>query len=326
VLRSIGASAGDPMLVVEASEHLLDQQVVPAGAPTAAALWQEYDTAAAMVANREQLLTGDDAGWSDAAGRLAARDPAGARVLFARLALQARNADARANARLQLASALRDSRLTLTAARLFEDRSRFDPATLGADLRRLLGELAAARGQHALAADYWQGLGPRPGQAADDWQLDQAQVLLRSGRVELAGKALGAMLPAGRSAPTPAACERARARAALSIVQSLRSVLEGAPAASVAPGLRRSLLLSGARAHEASDAPLQAAQQYLAAAVMPEFRPGDPAQIEARWNAARNLARAGMRDEARAQLDWLARNTRDPGLLEQVKRERARLP
>ena len=76
--------------------------------------------------------------------RMAGRDPLAARVLFAQLALHAPEPDLRASARLQLAWLLREAGLGGAAARLFLDREAFDPALHAADLRRLLGEAAAA--------------------------------------------------------------------------------------------------------------------------------------------------------------------------------------
>jgi len=334
-LRAIGVTTGDALLVMEASEQLINQSTPPAGSPGVQALWLDYAAASAVVANREHLLNGDDFGWSNSAARLAARDPAAARALFAQLALQARDAEALANARVQLASALREGRLALTAARLFDDRVRFPAAVLGSDLRRLLGELAAERGQFALAADYWQGLPARTGQDADQWQLMQAQAQARAGRIDAATRIATGLYPPARPLPSSAAIEATVAladllsdagefSAARSVIASLRALLDGLPGASVAPVARRSLLLASARIGESAGNFVAAAEQYLLAALLEGFKPGEAQVLDARLKAARNLARAGLTEEAQAQFGWILGNTRDPVLLEQVRREQAR--
>jgi len=47
--------------------------------------------------------------------------------------------------------------------------------------------------------------------------------------------------------------------------------------------------------------------------------------LRARFSAAANLARAGYREDARAQYQWLLRNAKDPSQLETARRELARL-
>ena len=51
----------------------------------------------------------------------------------------------------------------------------------------------------------------------------------------------------------------------------------------------------------------------------------DAAAIRARFAAAANLARAGFRDDARAQYQWLLKNVRDPAQRESARRELSRL-
>jgi len=181
LLRSACQANGDVLGLVGASERALDADPMAAGAAEAARmLWRDYLSAAPAVANREQLLVGDTFGWSDAAARLVGRDPLAARVLFAQLSLHAPEPDLRASARLQLVWLLREAGLGGTAARLFLDREAFDPALHAADLRRLLGEAAAARRLHALAADFRRGLTPRPGEDVDEFRIAGAEVQARA--------------------------------------------------------------------------------------------------------------------------------------------------
>jgi hypothetical protein len=207
----------DPLLVAGAAERALDADpVAPMAASLARALWRDYVAAAPAVANREQLLVGDPFGWSDAAARVAGRDPLAARVLFAYLSLNAPEADAREAARLQLAGLLRQAGLGAAAARLFLDRDAFDPSRHPPELRRLLSDAAGARRLHALAADFRQGLGPRPGEDADGWRLSGAEAQARAGRLPDALQSALSLFTGPRSAmPRPAVIVRMHALADL---------------------------------------------------------------------------------------------------------------
>jgi hypothetical protein len=78
-----------------------------------------------------------------------------------------------------------------------------------------------------------------------------------------------------------------------------------------------------ARAHELAQQPALAARQYLRAALAA----GAPeaAVAAARLAAARNLARAGYREDARAQLDWVLGHAKDPAQVAAAREELARL-
>ncbi len=217
LLRSACQANGDVLCLVGASERALDADPMATSAAEAARmLWRDYLSAAPAVANREQLLVGDVFGWSDAAARMAGRDPLAARVLFAQLALHAPEPDLRASARLQLAWLLREAGLGGAAARLFLDREAFDPALHAADLRRLLGEAAAARRLHALAADFRRGLTSRPGEDVDDFRIAGAEVQARAALLADALQSVLAVFTGPRTAaPQPALVARVHALADL---------------------------------------------------------------------------------------------------------------
>jgi len=196
VLRAAARSTGETLLAVEATERLLDADPSADGAAaTARALWQDYLAAAPAIANREQLLVGDVFGWSDAAARLAARDPGAARTLFAFLALKAPEPGVRATARLQFASLLREAGLGRAAIRLFLDPGPVSAEPLAADLRRLLGDTAAARRMWLQAAEFRRGLDSRSGEDAQAWRMATAELQARAGRIEDALAGTLAALP-----------------------------------------------------------------------------------------------------------------------------------
>jgi hypothetical protein len=184
-LSTAARATGDTLLVVQASERLLDAD--PPGDVAvieARALWRDYLAAAPGLANREQLLDGDVFGWSDAAARLAARDPAAARTLFAFLSVKASDPAVRATAGLQLASLLREEGLGRAAVRLLLDRDVAGSAPQTADLRRLLGDTAAARRMWVPAAELRRGLAPRPGEDAAAWLMAGAELQAMAGRID----------------------------------------------------------------------------------------------------------------------------------------------
>jgi len=217
LLRSAFQSVGDGVVLAGASERLLDADpTAPEAASRARALWRDYLAAAPAVANREQLLVGDSFGWSDAAARIAGRDPLSARVLFAHLALHAPESDVRAAARLQLAGLLREAGMGGAAAQLFLDREAFDPAQHPADLRRLLADTAAARRLHGPALAFRRGLDPRPGEDADEFRITSADWQARAGRLDEALQGAVAVFTAPRNvAPRPALIVRVHALADL---------------------------------------------------------------------------------------------------------------
>ena len=184
-LLTAARAIGDTLLVVQASERLLDAD--PPGDVAvieARALWRDYLAAAPVLANREQLLDGDVFGWSDAAARLAARDPVAARTLFAFLSVKASDPAVRATAGLQLASLLREEGLGRAAVRLFLDRDMAGSAPQTADLRRLLGDTAAARRMWVPAVELRRGLAPRPGEDAAAWLMAGAELQAMAGRID----------------------------------------------------------------------------------------------------------------------------------------------
>ena len=63
----------------------------------------------------------------------------------------------------------------------------------------------------------------------------------------------------------------------------------------------------------------------MEAALLLEARSPDPFAVNARIAAAANLGRAGLKDDARAQFDWLRKNVKDAEKLEVIRREMQKL-
>jgi len=88
---------------------------------------------------------------------------------------------------------------------------------------------------------------------------------------------------------------------------------------------RREILFALARIAESFNDFQNAADYFLEAALLIDAKAPDPLAINARIAAATNLGRAGLKDDARAQFDWLRKNVRDADKLELIRREMQKL-
>lgn len=327
VIAEAGARQGTRALQIEATERQL--QLAQPGARTAvlaAALWQLYVAGAQETANRNQLLGGDDAAWSDFAARRLGTDPFLARAYFAYLAQRGQTPATRRYAQLQLVFLLHQDKLDLAALRLFEHGG-IEVAALDAQARYLLGAAAEARNEPVLAVRFWEGLETPPNVGADLWHMRLAAVNWRAGRAEAAMSDVRRALE-GNQAPTAEAMRRAGALSqemlAAGWLGEAGMVLEVLlPRADA--GLKRDILFTLGRVAEASGRFPSAADFYLRSALLAGSGAPDAAALQARLAAALNLARAGYREDARAQFQWVLRNSRDAAQLEIARRELANL-
>lgn len=330
VLQQAGGLQKNRVLEAEALENLLqlaNERPVARLAALAGELWKTYQAAAEDVANVNRLLVGDDGGWADLAARRGTSNPVESRALFAALAQQSKVSASRQSAQLQLAYSLQNAKLGLTASRLFEDGTRFPLAQIDPQARYLLGVMAAENNQPGAAARYWQGLAPPASVDPDEWRVRVAAVLAHANSADAAAEALRG-LASGRKTLPPDVVQRA-----VAVVQELqdsgfvksadelyRALLPLAGARE-----RRDILLGLARIAENTNDFKQAADRYLEAALLGDARATDALAVNARIAAAANLGRAGLKDDARAQLEWLRRNVRDADKLEAIRREMSRL-
>jgi len=330
VAQHAAALQRDRALLVEALENLLQlagDKPPERLAALVAELWQSYAAAAQDAANQNQLLVGDDAKWADFASRRAAASPAVARAFFAYLAQQSTFSDTRRNAQLQLAFSLQQGKLGLTAIRLFSDAARFPVAQLDPQARYLLGSMALENNQPLTAARYWQGLATPPALDPDEWRIRLAEVLVRAGATDPGAAALRALI-AGRKALPAGIMQRA-----VAAVQELQDAGHARTADELyrallplaAAPLRREILFGLGRIAEADDDFQRAADHFLEAALLIDSRATDALAVNARLAAAANLGRAGLKDDARTQFNWLQKNVKDPEKLELIRRELQKL-
>ncbi len=331
VLKQAGIMQNNPALRLEAEEQLANlenpgEEGIQASA-AAADLWQSYRRAAETLANQNHLLVGDDANWLELASRLHVSSPPLGRALLAHLSTQGNALGSREQALTQLVASLRGGKLGRTAARLFADPSRGLDHALSPETPYALGAVAAEGGEAGLAARLWKGLPAPQGVAPEEWQLRLAAALMRAGRNDEAAEAL-LQLATGKERLAADIAQRAldlgRDLARSHPAAAARAFAGLAPA--VEPMQRREFLYSLGRAMEFVNDPRRAADYFLQAAILVEAKSTDGLAQAARMQAASNLARAGLGEEARVQYQWLLQATKDKARQEAIRRELRHLP
>jgi hypothetical protein len=292
----------------------------------APALWLVYLDAAREIGNQNQLLMGDDVGWTDFAARRLDTSPFVSRALFAHLAQHGQTGETRRNAQLQIVFSLQSAKRELTALRLFQYTG-LEVDVIDNQARYLLGAIAENQNQPAVATELWRGLAAPANVSAEEWRLRVAAAALRAGMMDRAAAALKNVVAAGR--PLPAGL----AQRSVALVQEMLDA--GRP--DLADGLfeallplvgvpqQRAVLFGLGRIRDSAGQPPVAADYYLRSALLAGGRAPDALALQARLLAALNLARAGYKDDARAQFEWLEKNSKDPAQLEVARRELKKL-
>ena len=308
-------------LRVTALEQLLETKSVIAENPDADAvrLWETYTSHARAAANSHQLLAGDDASWLEFANRRRAVEPAEARAYLAYLVRFAHDPKVQQNAQVQLAADFAKAKLPHAGLRVFGAWPA-DAGALATPTRQTLGALAETVGDSARALQYWQGLPAPDNMPAAVWRLRLSALALRAGRAEFAADivrplaAEQSVIPAVQLPEWITLAQQLTDHGLYDTAQALyERVLPYAD-----PTQARRVLSGIARSHEARGQPLLAADFYLRAALR---APKDAAATEARLLAGFSLARAGLRDDAKAQFEWLLKNANDPAQIAIARRE-----
>jgi hypothetical protein len=327
VLAEAAEKLGNATLRVEALERLLHAS--HASAPhrrqaLAAALWQAYATEAKAAANRGHLLSGEDTAWYDLATRLLGTSPLEARALFAHVARSDAAGETRRSAQLQLVFSLQSSGLGLAALNLYRDAAG-DPGALDTQARFLLGAIAESHDYAALAVRLWRGLAAPPGVGDEEWKVRVAAMQWRSGAADAAMDTMRMLSKQAKPLPDPVAgralalaremLDRGRADLAQEMLAALLPL--------AGPGPAREALFALGQAAETAAQHARAADYFLRSALAAQAP--DALALQARLAAAMNLARAGFRDDARAQLQWVLKHSKDAGQVETARRELSRL-
>jgi len=140
VIQQAALVQNDRVLQTEALENLLDLADDRNGILTLTAeLRQDYETTAQVVANRAQLLIGDDEAWMNYANG-SAPAPSAVRALYAYLTKYGKMAATRDAAQARQVLSLVNSRLTLAAARVLDGGVHWSSAQTDAQAHLLLGD------------------------------------------------------------------------------------------------------------------------------------------------------------------------------------------
>ena len=276
-------------------------------------LWQAYRAHGETLANRAQLLVGQDMAWFELAQARAVEEPLAARALFATLAQRARDAERRAASHAAFATLLAATpRGAMLIGRLYlEDGApagRVDD--LPSSLRLQLADAALDSGDTATAALLYRALDTPPQEAdAFAWRLRRARLLSEADAIDAGGEALLALV---RTQPERAAAE---IEALLPAVVDLQQAGAHAAADEVLqallanpqddPETHRALLLALATCREALGQPVSAARLYLHGALLPGTDADDTTGRKARHDAVGALVAAGLQDDAIALLEGL---------------------
>lgn len=303
---------------LEALEQLLD--ITNATAADARGLWAAYIRYARDAANEHRLLEGDESSWLDFVQRRRDAEPVLARAYLAYLAREARDRSLRRIAQAQLAAALAAARLPRTALRLFAVWPG-DPVELPADARQVLGGLAANQPDHPLALRYWLGLPAPEGTPPAIWELRLAALALRAGRGDVAAgiaqriAADGSVaIPQVQLAEWRALAEQFADHGRHDVARLLFERVLPYAAPEQAAGIRSGIALDPG----AGKLPPPSPEPYLLAALK---APDAGAASGLRLVAGFSLIRAGLREDARAQFEWVLKNARDPAQVAVARRE-----
>lgn len=283
----------------------------------ASELWDAYRAWGAALGNAARLIIGVDDGWLDAAAAAAAaRDPAPARALYARVALDTRDPETAQEAHARLAALLqREPGGAAILAALYLDGGVHDtPEAVPPAVRYLLVDEVLRRGDFALGARLLADLTTPPdGEDALEWQLLRARILVLGGRRADGAAAVGYLLDAHDD------YDADRLLQVLFDMQSAGAHAEALPLfARVygrdgnAPQLRREILYWMADSHKALDDYSAAARLYLRSAQLEDPYAMDPWAQTARYQAADMLERAGLLTDAMSVLQSLANAAPEP--------------
>jgi hypothetical protein len=326
VMAEAAAIQNSGALRVESLEHVLHDSDgdAPRLDTLAGELWQGYLVEAQSAANRGGLLAGDDTAWLDLASRRLGGDPVQSRAMFAYLSRNGGARDVRMGAQLQLVFSLAQSGLDRTALRLFGDGAA-DADGIDHQARYLLGNIAETRGSPVAAARFWQGIPTPPGVGAEEWQMRLATVQWSARMTDAAAATVRGLAKSGK--PLSSAALGRAVALARDMRDAGRPELAQETLAALLPLAAREQSREGLQVlgeiAESGGQYARAADYYLRAALANST--GDALALQARLAAGVNLARAGYKEDARAQFQWLIQNAKDAAQRDAARRELSRL-
>jgi len=281
-------------------------------------LWDAYLAYAKRVGNREQLLLGNDEAWFKAAEATDSRYPVRIRSLYALLGESAYQDVDRERAHKALVDNILklDNGIALTQ-KLYLHTKRFDVQhPVPAAVAYLLVDQAIREGDLPQASRLMQQLPEPPGDTARfAWQMRRAKVFILAGDFDRTVSLLSAVVPQSATLSDEQRDQLIQLLLDLQTVgeyersyQLLSSLYQNTPNYK----LRRELLFWMGDSRKEQDQYAEAARLYLLSATLIDNASMDPWAQTARYNAAQNLAKANMLDDAAYIYRQLLKVTENP--------------
>lgn len=292
-------------------------------------LWNAYDSYAQRVANREQLLLGDDGPWIESAQKAGKMYPVQQRSIYAYLSRYAVSGPGRIAAQDLLVVSLQklkggDELITTLYAASNGLGKRYDSELGQQVLAVLLDNALRARDLERASELISRMDSPEVGNGHFVWLLRKAKIFLLASNYVQSIEVIGGLVD-----DLPNATEKSRDRL-LQLIFDLQTahqdiaavrLLKEIDAQSADPKLHRELLYWIADSNMALDNYRLAAQGYLESAIVPGINTMDPWAQTARYQAAKALLKADLKGDARAIYRQLLKHTQNPSRRALLKQE-----
>ncbi len=319
--------AKDPLTRVKALEAALaaEADARAAGLPVdsrlfhigADDLWKSYLALAEREGNQARLIGGDDCAWSRLARQRGDKAPVHARAIYALLAVRGGTPAMRDYAHDNLAAELFDHNLGDVVRALYTASTRYPGIKdIPAVVRYRLADKALGDYDIALAAKLVRDLTTPPNDDdPDGWWLRRARILIFAGDTREAATLLNNLLEKGAKLDIDFAERYLQALFDLQSIGEHRialPLLEGLYSRVDSGKFRRELLFWQAESQSGLGQHRGSAELYLRSATYGNLPGEDPWGHTARFQAARELAKAGLPRDARDVLRRLLASTSDP--------------
>jgi len=282
-------------------------------------LWQAYFDYAQLVGNRSELLVGDDAKWLELADNVAEPTPVKARSLFALLMSSSADSDVigkAASGYLATFGEIEEPERNLldhlfNRSEAFANADRIPPI-----MRYELVDLALKNADIDEATRLMSGLATYPeGTSRLNWQLRQSRVLILGGRYKEGNAIMRTLISEYKEANAEDTDRILQVLFDLQTVNLHEEVIQHFNwllRIGVDGRQHREILFWIGDSYKALKKYDQAALLYLQSAMLPDPEAMDPWAQTARFNAAENLQKAGMIDDARRIYESLLKITQEP--------------
>jgi len=292
-------------------------------------LWDAYDRYAQVIANREQLLLGDDDAWLESAQKVGRMHPVHQRSIYAYLARHAMSRQLRIVAQDLLVASLKKLKagdeLITTLYKSNNERGEKYDGELGPQVLSVLLDNALRARDLERASELISRMdSPEVGNGHFVWSLRKAKIFLLASNYVQSIEVIGRLVD-----ELPNASEKSRDRL-LQLIFDLQTahqdiaavrLLKKIDSQSSDPKLHRELLYWIADSNMALDNYRLAAQGYLESAIVPGINTMDPWAQTARYQAAKALLKAELKGDAMVIYRQLLKHTQNSSRRALLKQE-----